>query len=155
MKNRQSGINIPEPSNAAIRLLACISRFEFALKEIGCVEGEEGARVGASWAKLKQQLDETSAVARLWETEAVRPLIQDPPKKQLRRGDGFEWGDPQKVTNLTELGIAIRQVRNNLFHGGKEGDNPRDDILCEAATAAILVLVEAHPAVRNAFEGNY
>lgn len=148
-------IEIPASSSAAVRLFACVTRFEFALKEAGYVDGPQGGRASPNWTEFEKEAGNAGAFAGLQQIEAVKPLFDEPPRRQLRCGSTFEWGDPPPVTNLAEFGLAMRQVRNNLFHGGKAGANPRDDTLCEAATAALLYLLTIDPAVRNAFEGNY
>lgn len=148
-------IEIPASSAAAVRLFACISRFEFALKEAGYVDGVDGERVSPNWTEFEKEAGKAGAFAGLQQVDTIKPLFDGPPRKQLRRGASFEWGDPLPVDNLAQFGLAIRQVRNNLFHGGKAGADPRDDTLCEAATASLLYLLTTDAAVRNAFEGNY
>lgn len=150
-----SEIPIPAASAAAIRLFASMSRFEFALKEAGFVAGPEGGNAAPDWTGFGDWAAAEGAFGRLGSIAAVRILIDEPPRKQVRRGNSFEWSDPLEVRNLHELSTAIRQVRNNLFHGGKAGADPRDDALCEAATAALLFLANLHPSVRAAFLGEY
>jgi hypothetical protein len=148
-------IEIPASSAAAVRLFACMSRFEFALKEAGYVSGAEGRRASPNWTEFEKKAEQARAFTGLSQIDAVKPLFDGPPKKQLRSGMSFEWGDPMPVGNFAQFGLAMRQVRNNLFHGGKAGADPRDDMLCEAATAALVYLLTIDPDVRNAFEGNY
>lgn len=148
-------IEIPTPSPAAIRLFACISRFEFALKETGFVTGLENAAVSVGWAEFEAEAGRAGAYDRLRSIDAVRPLFDGPPKKQLRKGSGFEWGAPLPVENIQQVSTAIRQIRNNLFHGGKAGADPRDNELCDAATATLLFLLTINPQVKAAFLGEY
>lgn len=150
-----SDTEIPAASSAAIRLFACISRFEFALKEAGFVTGVEDAAVGVGWTEFETEAGRAGAYDRLRAIDAVRPLFDEPPKKQLRKGSGFEWGAPLPIANIQQASTAIRQIRNNLFHGGKAGADPRDDELCEAATAALLFLLTVNPRVEAAFLGKY
>lgn len=150
-----SEIEIPASSTAAVRPFACMSRFEFALKEAGYVNGAEGGNAGPDWTKFEGTAGKAGAFAGLKQIDAIKPLFEEPPRKQLRRGTSFEWGDPMPINNLAEFGLAMRQVRNNLFHGGKTGANPRDDTLCEAATAALLYLLTIDVSVMSAFEGRY
>ena len=150
-----SDIEIPAASLAAIRLFACISRFEFALKEAGFVTGVEDKAVGAGWTEFETEVDRAGAYDRIRAIDAVRPLFDGPPKKQLRKGSGFEWGAPLPIANIQQVSTVIRQIRNNLFHGGKAGADPRDDELCEAATAALLFLLTVNPRVEAAFLGEY
>lgn len=148
-------IEIPTPSSAAIRLFACISRFEFALKEAGFVTGLENAAVSVGWTDFEAEAGRAGAYDRLRSIDAVRPLFDGPPRKQLRKESGFEWGAPLPVENIHQVSTAVRQIRNNLFHGGKAGADPRDDELCEAATATLLFLLTINQRVEAAFRGEY
>lgn len=150
-----SAIPIPSANASAIRLFACISRFEFALKEASFITGPEGGNAAPDWPKFEHLAARQRAFAELCSMEETRVLVEEPPRKQLRRGDFFEWGEPLLVRDIHELTVAIRQVRNNLFHGGKSGADPRDDALCDAAVAALLFLVDVDPRIRAAFVGEY
>jgi hypothetical protein len=145
---------VPLASAAARDLLASISRFEFALKETGFVVGKEGGKVGPNWREF-EALVEQSAFDEIRSIQTICILFDDPPRKQVRNGSTFQWSAPVRVTNIHELCGAIRQVRNNLFHGGKAGANPRDDELCRAATVALLYLANVHYDVRASFLGEY
>ena len=148
-------IPIPDASPAAVQLFACMARFEFALKECGFVAGEEGKRVSPGWGDFEAAAMRTPVLDRLATSGEARELLERPPRRQLRRGDGFVWGDPVPLHDARTLCGAVRQVRNNLFHGGKAGADPRDDALCDAAVAALRFLLEVDPSVRNAFLGLY
>lgn len=146
---------VPLVSDAASRLFACISRFEYALKESGYVSGPEGGNAVPNWAEFERRAAENGAYDQLRTLESTRVLFEHPPSKQVRRNHSFGWSDPLPVGNMHQLSIVIRQVRNNLFHGGKAGANPRDNELCEAAAAALLFLTLVDPAVRMSFLGEY
>jgi hypothetical protein len=150
-----TAIPVPPASPAAIDLFACIGRFEFALKESGFVAGAEGGNAGPDWGRFQALAGDRGAFDKLRSLEAARLLFDEPPSKQIRQGDSSTWSPPLTVENMHDLGLAIRQVRNNLFHGGKAGANPRDDDLCHAATAALLFLIEVDGGVRSAFLGEY
>lgn len=85
-----SDIEIPAVSPAAIRLFACISRFEFALKDAGYVTGPENTAVGVGWTQFETEAGRAGAYDRLSSIEAVQPLFEGPPRKQVRKGSGFE-----------------------------------------------------------------
>lgn len=87
-------IPIPRASAAAIDLFACISRFEFALKESGFVAGEENSNAGPDWGRFQTLVADRGAFDKLRSMEATRLLVEQPPQKQLRRGDSFVWGAP-------------------------------------------------------------
>lgn len=146
---------IPVPSKWAVELFACMSRFEFALKECDYIVGEEGRNAGVGWADFARVAAANGAFDKLQNSSETRVLIEAPPRKQLRSGTSFVWSDPPQVKNMQQFTEALRQVRNNLFHGGKGGDDPRDEELCRAATAALIFLVGVDPRVRDAFMGLY
>lgn len=70
-------------------------------------------------------------------------LVQEPPKlRTVANG----WSDPDPVTDNRSLFKAVKQVRNNLFHGNKfrvliEGDRERDVRLINAASSILLKAV--------------
>ena len=150
-----NSIDIPQPSATAIRLFSFMARFEFALKESGYVAGEEGKRVSPGWDKFEADVMKTNVFELLRASGAAATLLHSPPRRQIRCGDGLKWGDPLQIGNARELCVAVRQVRNNLFHGGKSGADPRDNELCEDAVEALIALLEVAPRVRNAFLGEY
>ncbi|HVF61939.1 MAG TPA: hypothetical protein VNJ70_19190 [Thermoanaerobaculia bacterium] len=65
-------------------------------------------------------------------SEAVTYLLGRPPKKQVLIDDRLDWRDAPPDPNLSRAHrvlLAVRRVRNNLFHGGKflAPDEPGDD----------------------------
>lgn len=156
--NEQSNQQVPIPkvSEAAAKLFACISRFEFALKECGeYVCGPEDGKASPDWGKFSQLAQQQGAYEHLTKCKSTRILSDAPPRKQIRKGDAAVWSDPISVSNMQQFTEAIRQVRNNLFHGGKSGPDPRDDELCEAASHAIIYLMHIDHRVEAAFRGQY
>ena len=53
---------IPEASGAAVRLFACMSRFEFALKEAGYIAGQQGKPAKPDWTGFGQKAGKARAV---------------------------------------------------------------------------------------------
>jgi len=145
----------PIPSKAAIELFAAFSRFEFALKEGGYAMADRWSGAAANWSAFGR----VPAVEKAFEAIRAAPqleiLLVDPPRKQVVVGGRLEWGDAPTVTDAASLLAALRRVRNNLFHGGKSGADPRDDELCTATVFALLALVKADVQVQAAFEGRY
>jgi hypothetical protein len=148
-------IEPPPASEAAVRLFACISRFEFALKEANYVAGEEGRRASPDWNRFERDAMKTDILDRIRVSGAAAELLGAPPCKQLRHGDMVTWSAPLVIETARDLCVAVRQVRNNLFHGGKSGADPRDDQLCADATTALLALLDINPRLRDAFLGLY
>lgn len=148
-------IEAPAPSQAAVRLFAYFSRFEFALKEAGYIRADRFDGAQPDWSKFAR----LPAVAEVYERLKLEPglhgLIAQPPKQQVVVDDALSWREAAAVTSAPALIDAIKRVRNNLFHGGKSGENPRDDELCVAATIALVALVDVDADLRARFLGQY
>lgn len=101
------------------------SRFEFALKESGYIK--TGARNSAlpDWKKFytKYQTDYVL-------NKQERELFLSPPKVQSFIKREIHWVDfsfEDGQSELEQLTLLLRAIRNNLFHGGKYGDRSWDD----------------------------
>jgi hypothetical protein len=109
------------------------SRFEYALKRSGYLR-QDKANVNPDWDAFgtrdenKRSFDsDASADLR----QAVEYLLKHPPQKQIRTGkDSFEYRTRplRGQSGLHEAVLAIRRVRNNLFHGGKFHDGHVEDL---------------------------
>lgn len=95
------------------------SRFEFALKENGYLEIlKEGAAAKAGWSVFEQKFQNDYELSDL----AVRLLELAPERQVVTAHGGLKFvhetlGD--NVSNLSKVTRLLRNVRNNLFHGGK------------------------------------
>lgn len=101
---------------SAISLFAVFSRFECALKRSGYHHGNGDAH--ANWDKFANSLGK-DFFEEVSSSGNANLLIGTPPKKQVVDGDDLDWQAVGKVTNVQELFVSVRRVRNNLFHGGK------------------------------------
>ncbi|CAM3142941.1 hypothetical protein DRF59_12675 [Chryseobacterium flavum] len=62
--------------------------------------------------------------------EAVNYLKNNPPKIQIFSDGNLEWKPRVRDINqplINKLSLSIRDVRNNLFHGGKFNGNYKED----------------------------
>ncbi|MGE5501170.1 MAG: hypothetical protein ACM3W4_04515 [Ignavibacteriales bacterium] len=103
------------------------SRFEFALKEAGFLKStKKGAKAEANWAGF---IAKYSSVYVL--TAAGQALIVANPQRQIVSGPGeLTFGDVSTAPASGQLERVVelaRAVRNNLFHGGKHGDDYWDE----------------------------
>jgi len=102
------------------------SRFEFALKETDYVRASrfyDTAEV--DWEKFLARYQDNYSV-----DELERELLNNPPKRQVFKNHQISWEDFRFNTNdsnLKKLTLAIRTMRNNLFHGGKFGERSWDN----------------------------
>lgn len=143
------------PSKAAIELFAIFSRFEFALKEGGYAIADRWGGAAANWRAFGRLAAVQDAFEAMRAAPQLKILLADPPRNQVVVDSRLQWGDAPAVTDAASLLAALRRVRNNLFHGGKSGADPRDDDLCTATVFALLALVNADAEVQTAFEGRY
>jgi sulfur relay (sulfurtransferase) DsrC/TusE family protein len=102
------------------------SRFEFALKEGRYLKSEKpGAKAEAGWEKFVAKFQEEYQL-----TPAAKALIKANPQRQIVGAHGLEFADvfvEHGAGDLARVVHLARTVRNNLFHGGKHGDNYWDD----------------------------
>ena len=102
------------------------SRFEFALKEKGYLKNHNvGAKAEPSWVEFRERY-KTEYVA----SEEARLLIELHPKRQFVTEHGkLDWrpvGISHCSNDLCKVIAMLNAVRNNLFHGGKHGDDEVD-----------------------------
>jgi hypothetical protein len=103
------------------------SRFEFALKENAFLASHAvGARASPGWDEFVKAW---GAVFQL--TAAAQELRTLSPKRQVvAANNALQWVDENFNGCNTELAKVVRllkNVRNNLFHGGKHGVKDWDD----------------------------
>jgi hypothetical protein len=102
------------------------SRFEFALKEKEYLKNHDiGANAEPSWDEFHEK-NKTEYVA----SEEARQLIELHPERQFVAESGkLDWrpvGTSHCGNDLCKVIAMLKTVRNNLFHGGKHGDNDID-----------------------------
>lgn len=142
------------------------SMFEYALKANGyshkTLEGiikqpdwEGFVRDNKELLDLEQKQNERIAVS-------INYLLDSPPKQQAEINDGcLEWVSPvidENAPNRVKLCKYIRQVRNNLFHGGKFKGNyfstpERSRELIFHCREILNHLATNNEGIRRAFDG--
>ena len=146
-------IRIPETSGDKVTLFAMFSRFEFALKEQGFFTGDEGQTAWPDWHRFEREPVLAGLPRDLAHDSDVRELLQNPPMKQIVHNGKPLWTQTfhLPLDTVHELLSAARAVRNNLFHGGKPGDEYRDDVLCRAAQKVLQACLQRHGPLRASF----
>lgn len=155
---------MPTSDATAFRLLSAIGMLEFALKRTPGFLGAEGSPVGRrAKAKVDWQAVDRAAASipaaefrdRLSHKTLDRLLgaARDRPKVQFVHiaADG-SWipkyeSSPLPSNDAEAIIVAMRRVRNNLFHGGKEDPleepSPGDDEeWAKAATEVAALLLD-------------
>lgn len=121
----------------AFELFGMFSRFEFALKRGGfCLAAKAAPDWDAFARELSPQLLEKTKAS-----EITRILFDDPAKKLVKRGDSVGWQHIAAPADNVGLLLQVRRIRNNLFHGEKISNSPRDRALI---SAALFVLDETY-----------
>jgi len=108
------------------------SRFECALKASGFINGSDD-RVSANWetfvASIRDDFDNAQKTSQIH--FAVEYLINHPPKIQNYSNNQLGWRDRTFEDNLpliNKLCLSIKDIRNNLFHGGKFNGNFEEEV---------------------------
>ena len=112
--------------NLAFDFFYFFSRFEFALKENGRIQTGPRDVAQADWNSFVQEFEGAYEPC-----EAAQALLGDPPDVQrVKNRNEWEWhplafGEDQ--SELSKAALAVKTVRNNLFHGGKHSTAGWDD----------------------------
>ena len=121
----------------AIEFCRLFGAFEYAMKRGGFAEnGAAGSNAKASWTLFEEALGEDffAAVAAM---QPVNLMIQRPPGRLTLQQPGPQWDYPaEPVATTKRLMRAVRDARNNLFHGEKYGTE-RDEALLRSGTAVL------------------
>jgi hypothetical protein len=138
--------------------LFVFSRAEYALKACGFVSGRQNGDPIIEWKRLAHNLGNRllEPVDAALDT-AREYLLSYPPRKQSFTGLGLAWKERVRSADQSEAAFlmeSVKQVRNNLFHGGKELMGrlaERDKVLVQSALLVIAFAISSHPDVRRAF----
>lgn len=121
-----------EGQNLINEFFVTFSRFESALKATGFANGDI-YRVNPNWdtftASIRDSFDDVEKPEYL--TTAIEYLSNHPPRVQNYENGQLGWygRDFQQNTPLiNRLSLLIRDIRNNLFHGGKFNGIYQEDV---------------------------
>lgn len=108
------------------------SRFECALKVTGFAKGGEES-VQANWetfaAVIRQDFDNSTKSKSV--LDALNYITEHPPRVQNYLNGALGWRDRVFEPNqppINKLCLSIKDIRNNLFHGGKFNGNYQEDV---------------------------
>jgi hypothetical protein len=115
-----------DDSRVVFKFFIVFSRFECALKRSGFAKGDRFGSAMADWDKFGVDvLDPQFANGNSPEfTQAKEYLLQSPPRKQAvsKADQSMKWVENPRRPKESDgqyLLRLVRDVRNNLFHGGK------------------------------------
>jgi hypothetical protein len=136
------------PQDLTVEFLGTFARLEYALKRAGYVLGDE-KRVSADWDRLGRELA-------LLDTATLAPLIgccqylqSHPPMKQVLEQKQLVWKIRGTAgSQVEDILLSVRTVRNNVFHGGKFPDRHvaeplRDERLIRDCLAVMHALLSS------------
>jgi hypothetical protein len=120
-----------EGQNLMTEFFITFSRFECALKASNFANGNN-ERVTANWDTFLASVavnfnpDKNEKLK-----TAVEYLLQHPPRVQMIDNGQLGWRDRVFQANeptINKLSLSIRDIRNNLFHGGKFNGRYQEDV---------------------------
>lgn len=131
------------------------SSMEYALKRLGFLKSNKGAAF-ADWEMFAKEIDLMNVGASNVET-AIDVLLKRPPKRQVVLDGKLAWKPRASRGSASGTWIvlcAVKDVRNNLFHGGKFPSGPIEEIerdieLISAAKIVLEACIEAYPGIRE------
>lgn len=139
-----------------VRCFSLFSRFEHAMK---CHDYAHASRTGyiePDWKKLcKNMSGAFSSLNSKKLVNSVQYLLVNAPKKQTIHHRWIANPDPNWCRDDSSKAIwRARNVRNNLFHGGKflDVDKQRDEQLIDAACDILLAVLIIDNTLRQWFE---
>lgn len=138
-------------------LIRVVTRFEYALKEIGYGKPGRNEEVEVKWDEFANECLKAEFLNKAKEKSIALTIFNNPPSRQVIRGRILDWDETAPPTSVQDLFGAVRRVRNNLVHGGKSGDKDSDRS-AKLVTEAIEVLLEAlrwHADLRFRFENRW
>lgn len=121
-----------EGRNLIFEFFVTFSRFECALKEARFASGDIN-KVNPNWDTFSASIGDSFDNGTRSETvnNAVEYLSNHFPKVQKYENEQLGWRQrpfPPNVPLINKLSVSIRDVRNNLFHGGKFNGNYQEDV---------------------------
>lgn len=120
-----------EGQNIMNEFFITFSRFEFALKNSNYVN-TDNVKVMANWDTFTQSISNSFNIEKTQILKkSVEYLLDNPAKLQIIQNGQLGWENRVFQANspiINKLSQTIRDIRNNLFHGGKFNGNYEQDV---------------------------
>ena len=138
------------------------SRFEFALKKAGYLRAGRECRALPDWTTFESRYEDcfdTQSEPKL--SEAWDYVYQNPPMRQVVADGRLDFETDPRLDDKSPFKratLAVRTVRNNLFHGGKfpnsgvVDDPARKTKLLRTCLRLLYEMLELAPDVKAEFE---
>jgi hypothetical protein len=150
----------------AVPFFVFFSRFEYALKRGGFLKTprEQKCRkkiddsASPNWDSFASVLGQ-KFLDEVRDSAKAETILTTPPKKQVVvKGNDLDWRDGSSIRTAADLFVAVRRLRNNLFHGGKfpnsslpVGNPDRDDRLISEAIEILKMALARCQSVKTKF----
>jgi hypothetical protein len=147
-----------ELPDRGVQFFVFFSRFEYALKRGDFLfsRGDDDSAYPA-WDRFAQALGHRF-FDEVRESAKAKTFLSAPPKKQVVKDDVLDWREEGPINTTAGLLVAVRRLRNNLFHGGKfpsgalpVGNPDRDDRLIGEAIEILKMALARCKSVKTAF----
>lgn len=108
----------------ADELMRVVTRFEYALKELGYGVMRNGA-VEANWDKFANEDLKAEFLQRVRDKNIAPTILSNPPSKQILNDSTLGWEVKAAPNSIQDAIGAVRRVRNNLVHWREVGRSRR------------------------------
>lgn len=124
-------------------------RFEYALKKAGFINQGKQNKVLANWdqfiSNIRKEFESIDSYPDIV-SDSISYIMNHPPNIQVLDNGRLIWKPRSEINNETplihNLSLRIRDIRNNLFHGGKyrlyDNRNPTRDVRLIKSALVIL-----------------
>ena len=152
-------IHLPVARELALEFLAVFSRLEFALKVTNFRQPGEG-EAKANWISFANEIAGAFIPNRTPEIANAFAYVAGQPLRRFAVENGvlgwYPFNVPHGISDAERVVRVVRQIRNNLFHGGKFAHDPhanggRDTRLLEASLVLLRDLRRLAPQVEEAY----
>lgn len=143
----------------ALEFLAVFSRFEYALK-VSNFRHPGNGEAKANWITFANTVANAFDLNRTGELRDAFDYLTHQPLRRFavenNRLDWFPFNLPPTASEAERVIRLVRQVRNNLFHGGKFARDPqsspdRDSRLVGASLVLLRELLTLSPQVQKEY----
>jgi hypothetical protein len=148
------GISAWVNTNQVTRFFYFFSKLEHALKRNEfLIKNQADAK--ADWDTFADKLG-NEFFQKIKAEHDIQILFKVPPRKQINNAGTLDWKDEASPQNVKDLFVALRRVRNNLFHGGKYPYAPveepsRNDKLLRACLFVMESVINENTNIRATF----
>lgn len=149
-------------ANVFLRFSFAVIRLEFALISRGFIKHKQYQddydrpdflAYVHQYSEIKNLKCKISPIGK----RAIGYIVKRPPMKLDWQGGQMEWVKlirKEPIPDNEFCALCIMQLRNNLFHGGKERDQPGDErniLLLNCSVRAIYELINLDPVMHSYF----